>query len=307
MSNFGGGIIRVPVLGALLLAVVVAVGAFVFFNNQFGTPSVNSVEEHKVVKPQSQTDLSLGGVDVGVEVARLKEILGAPESVENLDGYELYRYSNIKAEVRNGKVYALMTDAPDVTTSKGIHVGLHYSEVITQYGSKANETQEKFTVYEYSFESLNHEKGVLRFSVDGPHISNTVVQISARILVAPPSDNNFEQAKLALHKFINTIARKDYEKAYDEMLTNNYKSKVSKKEFTLRGAQLTELNFDEVFTEISSKENSVVLGYSAGSRTKNNNQTIYTPWKGEIEMVFESGVWKINVVTAERGESIPEK
>ncbi|MBO4400680.1 MAG: hypothetical protein J5809_02415 [Selenomonadaceae bacterium] len=290
-----------------------AVVAYMIFTNFIKPPEPEEPPEPPVkpVEVVAKTDLSLNGIDVGISLERLNEILGAADSVEDFDGYSIYRYGALKAEVRSGKIVALMTDNSKFSTSKNIHVGSTYSEVVSAYGQHASKSSERFTIYEYPIKALNDENGVLRFSVDGVHLSDPVVQISARLVARREANENVEQAKLALHRFLNTIARKDYNKAYDEMLTNNYKNLVPKPQFVGMCEQLTSVDFNENFTEVSSSANSVVLAFEAGSRTKvmrdGKEQTLYTPWTGEIEMVNEAGVWKINVVAPQRGEGIIEK
>ena len=311
----GGGIIK-NFFAGVLATLAVAMLAYMIFKNLIApvVPEEKTVEEPKAeprVEVTAQTDLSLNGIDVGISLERLNEILGANDSVEDFDGYSIYRYGSLKAEVRSGKVVALITDDSRFSTSKNIHVGSTYSEVISAYGQHANKSSERFTIYEYPIKALNNGNGVMRFSVDGVHLSDPVVQISARLVDKHEANENVEQAKMALHKFLNAIARKDFDRAYDEMLTNNYKSMVPKQQFAAIGGQLTSVDFNENFTVVSASQNVVVLGFEAGSRTQvdygGEMKKLYTPWNGEIEIVNEAGVWKINVVAAQRGEGIIEK
>ena len=247
------------------------------------------------------TELSLNGIDIGIPLGRLNEILGEADSVEEFE-----------AEIRNEKVYALMTDDPSFETTKKIHVNSTYSNVISAYGQNASKSSEKFTVYEYSRDALNGETGVLRFSVDGEHLSDPVVYITARLVDRRETNENVAQARLALHKILETIARGDYNRVYDEMLTNNYKNQVPQQQFVGLCKQLTSVDYSNEFTEVSSSQNSVVLAFEVGSRTQTTaadgkTQKLYTSWKGEIEMVNEAGAWKINVIAQSRGGGVIEK
>ena len=300
---------KVLLVAVVIIAAIIGggIGAYFFGKNSNGDSSPPPTAKPT---PQAQTDLSLNGIDVGIDFDTLQEILGSATSSENMGGYEIFRYDNLKVEVRNNKVSAMMTDSPNVKTSRGIQVGSSYSDIVSAYGTNSNNHSDKLMTYEYSLPALNNQNGTLTFSVDGSHLNSQVVNISVRLVESNRKDNDegTEQAKLALHRFLNALARKDYEKAYDDMLTMNYKSTVNKETFVRIAEQLTYLDFNENFKVISAKSNSVVLGFEAGARQKlEPSGTLYTPWEGEIEMVNENNVWKINVVKAERGQSIKEK
>lgn len=250
---------------------------------------------------------SLNGIDVGVDLSELQEKLGAPTAQENMGTYEIYSYANLKVEVRDNKVYALMTDSPGVKTAAGVQVGSSFDDIVSRHGSDFTQHFDKMMIYEYSKPALNNQVGSLIFSVDGSQ--DRVVNIIARLKEG--SGPEAEQAKLALHKFTNTIARGESEirKAYNDMLTNYYKATVPEEVFVKMCDQFSSLNFSKEFQVVhSNNPNSVILKFDADSRTRlEPTGTLYTPWKGEIEMVNEANVWKINSVKAERGESVVEK
>ena len=109
----------------LLVAVVIiaaliggGIGAYFFSKNSSDTPPAPTAKP----TPQAQTDLSLNGIDVGIDFDTLQEILGSATSSENMGGYEIFRYDNLKVEVRNNKVSAMMTDSPNVKTSRRLVV-----------------------------------------------------------------------------------------------------------------------------------------------------------------------------------------
>lgn len=282
---------------------IVAVVAYIFFDGTEPPPPPG----------KGDTELSLNGIDVGIELNKLNKIFRKKaDSQEDFGSDTIYRYGNLKVKVQNNKVMELMTDDPNFETPKGIHVGSTYGEVVSAYGQNSTKTADKFTTYEYLFPALNDQTGVLKFSVKGDSIADTVTYIDIQIIPRNTQSETAEQAKLALNKFLTTIARGEYDKAYDNMLTENYKKTIPKKMFGNMCQQLTELDFNEVLKVVSVKPNSVVLGYSAGSRKQALNpegkyQTLYTSWTGEIEMVNEAGYWKINIVTSVQGESFFEK
>lgn len=286
-------------IGIALTMIVLGVIAYFVISKPTDEPPTTSTI--------SKTEISLNGVDAGIDLNELQEKLGTPTSQENMGAYEIYSYANLKVEVRDNKVYALMTDSPGVKTVAGVQVGSSFNDIVSRHGSDFTQRFDKLMIYEYSKPALNNQIGTLIFSVDGSQ--DRVVNIIARLKegIGPEA----EQAKLALHKFTNTIARGESEirKVYNDMLTNYYKATVPEEVFVKMCDQFSSLNFSKEFQVVhSNNPNSVILKFDADSRTRlEPTGTLYTPWKGEIEMVNEANVWKINSVKAERGESVVEK
>lgn len=256
----------------------------------------------------SQTEVSLNGIDVGIDLDKLQELLGQPKSRENMGNYEIYSYENLKVEVRDKKVYALMTDSPGVTTVVGIQVGSSYDDMVSRYGSDYKDHFDKLMIYEYSKPALYKQDGVLIFSVDSqdpPRIVNIIARLKDEGIVVYPEA---EQAKLALHKFVNTIARDESEirRAYRDMLTNHYKASVTEDIFVKMSAQFSALNFTKEFQVQKATPNSVVLTFEAESRTPVPEGILYKHWVGEIKMANEVDVWKIDNVKAENDLTVLE-
>lgn len=290
----------------LIVAIGVAVALIILGAvTYFAFISKPSVELPQSSTP-SKTEISLNGIDVGIDLNELQEKLGNPNSHENMGDYEIYSYNNLKVEIRDNKVHALMTDSPGVKTVAGVQVGSSFDDLVSRHGSDFNKRFDKLMIYEYSRPALNNQVGALMFSVDGSQ--DRVMSIVARLKEGTGPEA--EQAKLALHKFLNTIARGESEirKAYKDMLTNYYKATVPEEVFVKMCEQFSSLDFNKEFQVLSSKPSSVVLAFEAGARTRlEPTGTLYTPWTGEIEMVNEGDVWKINSVKPERGESVVEK
>ena len=134
----------------------------------------------------ARTDLSLNGMDLDISITEAEKILGRPNRIEKVDGYDRYIYSdNFYIAVINGKVNAFVTSDPKFKTKRGLHVGSTYSEVIDKYGADSmNTTAGNLTLREYPFISIDGKKGLLRFAVDG---NGRVEYISIRIVEEPPA------------------------------------------------------------------------------------------------------------------------
>ena len=266
---------------------------------------------------ESETEVSLNGVDVGINLNKLQEKLGQPKSRENMGNYEIYSYDNLKVEVRDNKVHALMTDSPGVTTVAGVQVGSSFDDLIARHGSDFDKHFDKLMIYEYPKLALDNQKGVLIFSVDSqdpPRIVNIVARLKED--TEPPTDppdpidkEAAEKAKVALHKFINTIARGESEirKAYRDMLTNHYKAIVTEDQFVNMCLGFSALNFTRGFQVQKANSNSVVLTFEAESRTPVAEGILYKHWVGEIKMANEVDVWKIDDVKPENDITVLEK
>ena len=295
------------IIAAVVAAVLIIGGIVAYFVIIDGGD--HSTDNTDFALSTSETEVSLNGIDVGISSGELQEKLGQPNSRENMGNYEIYSYDNLKVEVRDNKVYALMTDSPGVRTVTGVQVGSSFNDMLSREGSDFDKHFDKLMIYEYSKTALNDQPGVLIFSVDGS--SDSVVNIVARLKDGGSAGGaEAEQAKLALHRFLNAIARGESEvrKAYKNTLTNYYKASVNEEVFVKMCEQFSSLDFNETLEVVSAKPNSVILGFKAGSRVPiEPSGTLYTPWTGEIEMINEADVWKINFVKAVRGESVVEQ
>ena len=129
-------IVAIGVAVALIILGVVTYLAFI---------SKPSVELPQSSTP-SKTEISLNGIDVGIDLNELQEKLGNPNSSENMSDYEIYSYDNLKVEIRNNKVYALMTNSPGIKTVAGVQVGSSFDDIISRHGSDFNKRFDKLMI-----------------------------------------------------------------------------------------------------------------------------------------------------------------
>lgn len=152
------------------------------------TSAENTVSEKKEMQVQDvakavQTDLSIGGLDVGVSVGDMRKALGNEKSskaVPNIPGFTNYTYDGMTVGVKDGEVTTLVSDGANVQTKRGIHQGSMLADIMQEYGT--NYTKQEFdglVLYEYEFTAVGGEKGILRFAVNPQN--NQVDYISARL------------------------------------------------------------------------------------------------------------------------------
>lgn len=132
----------------------------------------------------ARTDLSLNGIDLGLDVQQMVKFWGEPREKERReDGFLTYYYGSIAVGIVDGKVHSFVTDNPKFKTKRGLHVGSSYSEVMDAYGTNSIDMQaDNLTLREYPFTSLDGKKSLLRFAINS---SGQVVYISIRIVDNP--------------------------------------------------------------------------------------------------------------------------
>ena len=291
---------------AVIAAVAAAIVGYMFFNRE-PEPEV----EQPVVNNNhlnAKTELSLDGIDLGVSVNRLRELLGIEDFVENRGDYDFYKYGDLDVEVREDKVSALSTGSPELKTLRGLHVGSTYAEVTEAYGADSNDSATaNANVYEYPFASLSNEAGILKFVVD--KTDRRVTYISARILPQKkePIDENTKYAARGLFDFHEAVDAKNYDKAYN-LMTSNYRALAG------TSAQFAEACKDIVSSRIvdlkkvESGEDYVILDYVLDMRKNHDGgKFLYQRFQGRVKMIREAGVWMVDKVDYKKIDEMIEK
>ncbi len=254
----------------------------------------------------AKSELSLNGLDLGISLDAAMNYFGTPDSIKNEDGYERYYYSDIEVVFRNGYLHAFVTRSPKYKTARGLSVGSNYFEVLDKYGSdSSNMDMNDLTLYEYKFNSIRGESGLLRFAVNKS--DNRVNYISIRIIEPEPVEQkrnnipaNVEQAARAFLLYHQSITNGNFSQAYDlmtydrlqimgdyETFKKGYRNTIS--------SEITELDI------VSNDGNSVTFSYTLESRDRaNGGRTLYRTFVGEVQMVKSGGDWKINHVQSSK-------
>lgn len=271
-----------------------------------------------VETPEAKTDLSLNGIDLGLDVQQMVKFWGEPmEKERREDGFITYHYGSIDVGIVAGKVHSFVTNDPKYKTSRGLHVGSNYGEVEEQYGTNSkNMDLEDLTLHEYPFTSLDGQYGLLRFAIDK---SNRVNYISIRIVEEESEpkeepkkeekkiDNNAEQAAIAFVNYHKAITRGDFVTAFSIMssdqqsrmgpslrdFSNGYKSTIS--------SEITNLEL------VSSSSDFVVMKYVLDARDKIGGDTLYQQFAGEVEMAKIDGEWKIYSTKSKKIKEVKER
>ena len=115
---------------------------------------------------EMQTDLSLGGMDLGMTVAQMHETLGQEISTKQKDGMVFYQYPTVEVGTRGDMVTSLVSETDSAVTKRGLHQGSSLSEVKNTYGTDYMKSEYGGKdLYEYRYTDLQGQTGILRFAV----------------------------------------------------------------------------------------------------------------------------------------------
>ncbi len=129
---------------------------------------------------ESRADLSLGRLELGDAIEKMRYVLGEEMSRRQDGEYEFYIYPSIEVVFRKGRIESLLSKDDSVATSQGIHGGSTFQEVIDNYGKPTFVTDyDNLKLYEYKFNGFDSRYGLLRFAVDTS--TQLVDYISVRI------------------------------------------------------------------------------------------------------------------------------
>lgn len=270
--NESGSILKYIIIGVILV-LGVFLGIY-FFSNKTANDISSNTSNNGIISneekdiPSVNSDLSLGGVELGYSIEQMHKVLGKETSIDEKDSYKFYNYSDIQVGIKNGKVDALVSNSSAVATKRGIHQGSSLKDVFDKYGDNYNKMDyDDLILYEYTFATDNNKNGILRFAISKSN--NQVNYISVRIpeedlntKSITTTDNstsnvtNANEAAQALNNYYAAINKHDMRAAYnilsDDMQTHmgslndyadGYKTTLSD---SISNVQVTSNSGDEI-------------------------------------------------------------
>lgn len=270
--NESGSILKYIIIGVMLI-LGIFLGIYFFSNKTVNDISSNtsnngSISNEEKNIPSVNSDLSLGGVELGYSIEQMHKVLGKETSIDEKGSYKFYNYSDIQVGIKNGKVDALVSNSSLVATKRGIHQGSSLKDVFDKYGDNYNKMDyDDLILYEYTFATDNNKNGILRFAISKSN--NQVNYISVRI---PEEDlntkstattdsstsnvTNANEAAQVLNNYYAAINKHDMRAAYnilsDDMQTHmgnlndyadGYKTTLSD---SISNVQVTSNSGDEI-------------------------------------------------------------
>ena len=296
-KKFLGSTLSGVILGVIVV-VFVLIGFYVIGGDDKSSNNVSSnisnsltTSKDKKEVPSVDSDLSLGGLELGYSIDQMHEILGKETSIDEKGIYKFYNYSDIQVGIKDGKIDALVSNSSAVATKRGIHQGSSLEDVFNKYGDNYNKMDyDDLVLYEYTFAANNDKNGILRFAISKSN--NQVSYISVRIpeeenTDTKSSDTNSNksstekntnmasanEAVQALNSYYAAITRHDMRAAYnvlsDDMQTHmgslndyadGYKTTLSD---SISNVQVTSNSGDEI-----------ALSYTLTARDSYNGNSI---------------------------------
>lgn len=300
---------------AVIAILVIAIGVFVYKEtaSDTSTSSYSSLTKQSSSSSSSvakeremKSDLSLGGLDLDMEIGDVRKALGQEKSSEQRDKFNFLLYDNIEVGTYRNVVRALVSNGPSVKTKRGIHEGSTYEEVKKAYGTDcASMDYDDLMLYEYSFKSMSGNDGLLRFAIKKS--DNTVKYISVRIPEdEKPAANNDADANAAaqvLNKYYQTIANGNTSTAYNLLSADMQRHMGTLDQFksgyqTTISHQLSDMNL------VSSGDNQVVISYLLTARDRTPSKRVKVQvFRCEATLSKATGSWHIvNLSATKQGE-----
>jgi len=293
-----------------VMVILLAVGGYFVLKDEGSKSSVpagsvaTQSKDAAGAKREMQTDLSLGGMDIGLSLEDMHKVLGKENEAKDMDtpGYKRYYYNDIWVVVHDGKVSALESNSDKVKTKRGIAQGSKISAVFDAYGTDYMlSNYGGKNLYEYNFQSLDGRQGILRFAVNEG--SDTVAYITVRyapvskLAEAAPDPSGALTAMQAYHK---AISNRQYQDAYG-MMTSDMQNAMGTFENYRNGYRST-LSSTVTDTKVLSADgNRVRIGYTLRARDRaNGGRVLVQVFSGTAIMVNSNGRWYIDEMQASK-------
>lgn len=268
----------------------------------------NSVTNNKNQINETNSDLSLGGIDIDYSIDQMHNILGKEISMEDKGIYKFYNYSDIQVGIKNGKVNSLVSNSSAVKTKRGIHQGSNLQDVLNKYGNNYHKTDyNDLILYEYIFISDNGQNGILRFAINKSN--NQVNYISARI---PDETNSNDQlvneATQTLKDYYAAITKHDMSRAYN-ILSADMQTHMGSLNVYADGYKTTLSDEISNVQVTSNSGDEIAFSYILTARDKyDNNSVKEQTFICTALLSKKTGTWHIvNMSSKKQGEQIISK
>ena len=241
--------------------------------------------------PKVDSDLSLGGIEIGYSLDKVHEILGKENSQETMkQGRVRYKYDHMNVIIYNGMVTALESNDGTVETKRGLHQDAALQAVFDAYGKDYELTDyNDLKLYEYTFTASNGEKGLLRFAVNKSDSKVNYITIRLPDPEPPKAQADVEGAKTVLARYEKAIGQHDFTTARNCLVpamkgnlnSDGYKTTVS--------SEIVSMNV------LSAESDKVELSYRLQAKDRSPSGSINTKYfTGTATMRYMDGGWLIS-------------
>ena len=297
---------------AVIAILVIAIGVFVYKETASDTSSSSysslakqssSSSSSAAKEREMKSDLSLGGLDLDMEIGDVRKALGQEKSSEQRDKFNFLLYDNIEVGTYRNVVRALVSNGPSVKTKRGIHEGSTYEEVKKAYGTDcASMDYDDLMLYEYSFKSMSGNDGLLRFAIKKS--DNTVKYISVRIpedeKPAANNDADANAAAQALNDYYQGITHNNGRNSYN-ILSADMQQHMGTYDQFISGYQTTLSHNLSDLTLVSQEGTQVTISYTLTARDRTNTSRVKVQtFHCEATLSKATGSWHIVNMSAKK-------
>lgn len=272
-----------------------------------------AVERQSAPGTFNAKDLSLGELAIDDSANKVSSQMGKviSESTDS-DGGRRLKFKDAEVVIKHGKISALVSMSPALSTPRGIREGSSVQEVLDKYGTGCLKTAfGEQTLYEYEITSADGTPCLLRFAVNNStgkvdYISERFVQsepasvqnkpapkqddVAAKVDSSDAAERAAEQTFINYHK---AITNRNYREAYE---TLSYKQRERMGTPDSYAAGYTNTISSEVsdMRLISSDGDSYTFDYTLTARDRyQGNRVKVMTFKGQVTMAKDRGRWFI--------------
>ena len=261
-----------------------------------------AVERQSAPGTFNAKDLSLGELAIDDSANKVSSKLGkAISETTDSDGGRRLKFKDAEVVVKHGKISALVSMSPALSTPRGIHEGSSVREMIDKYGTGCLKTAfGEQTLYEYEITSADGHTCYLRFAVNNSngkvdYISERLVQSESApkqddVVAKVDSSADAERAFINYHK---AITNRNYREAY-EMLSYKQRERVGSFDSYAEGYTNTISSEVSDLRLISSDSDSYTFDYTLTARDRyQGNRVKVMTFKGQVTMAKDQKDWFI--------------
>lgn len=243
----------------------------------------------------AESDLSLEGVELGVKLERVHELLGTESGITRKIGGQLYSFSDMDVFLDNTGVTELISQTTEARTKRGIHQGSTEDEVLQTYGQEYQQVSTtNGTAYDYTYKTADDKPGTLRFVIKNGKVITIRVWLNNPTSTSQTANNPGNAAIKVMQNYHQAITNRQYQQAYG-MLTTREKNQMGVYDNFVKGYANTIYSSVTDLKITSATANRVVLSYklTAKDRTDNSKVMVQT-FAGTATLILQGNTWLID-------------
>lgn len=246
-----------------------------------------------------KSDLSLGGLELDMKEAEIQNARGHENTRKTEDTTTKLTYDNLNVSIWDQRLKYLGSEDSSASTKRGIHPGSAVTDMLKSYDgndyAKFEDVDDTDAVlYEFSFLSVDQNKGVLRFvtSKSTGTVKRIAVYYRQKIHFKNPE---VDKGRLALEGYYDDVKGQFYDIAARYELTNGfaermYKSRGFDRYSKFRSAELTNIQC----AYYSANNGEMIMHFHLAAHVQSKDGEKVKHFNGRAQIVAEGGRWSIN-------------